>query len=154
MVCPIDERPAALTAVTADKVLEEYAIAAFSDIGDFFDLSGDKPKLRPADKIPERARRAIESIKVRRYTEGRGEAAREIEIVEFRLWNKLAALKKLGEHLGLWGERDVAADNVRVNITVEDVLEAKRRVAECRRAIGAPPLITSILDEQVQDQPP
>jgi hypothetical protein len=51
-------------------------------------------------------------------------------------------LTELGEHLGLWGERDVAVGNVRVNITVEDVLEAKRRVAECRRAIGAPPLLT------------
>jgi hypothetical protein len=48
----------------------------------------------------------------------------------------------------------VAAGNVRVNITVEDVLEAKRRVAECRRTIGAPPLITNDGDGHLQDKPP
>jgi hypothetical protein len=93
-------------------------------------------------------------MKVKRYAEGRGEEAREVEVTEFKLWNKLAALDKLGEHLGLWGKHEGAGAEVNLTITVEDVIEAKRRVAEFRRAIGASPLITSILDEQVQDQPP
>jgi hypothetical protein len=54
----------------------------------------------------------------------------------------------------LWGKHEGAGAEVHLNITVEDVLEAKRRVAECRRALGAPPLITSTLDEQVQNKPP
>ena len=40
-------------------------------------------------------------MKVRRYREGRGEHAREVEVTEFKLWNKGKALEKLGEHLGL-----------------------------------------------------
>jgi hypothetical protein len=118
------------------------------------DFSGEEPKLKPANTIPLHARRAISSIKVRRHAEGRGDEAHEVEVRELKLWNKLAALDKLGEHLGLWGKHEGAGGEVNVNITAEDVLEAKRRVAECRRAIGAPPLITSDGDGQVQDKPP
>ncbi len=83
------------TNITADKVLHEYARVAFSDLGDVLDFSGDEPRLRPANEIPEDARRAVASVKVRRYTEGSGDDAREVEITEFRLWPKLEALEKL-----------------------------------------------------------
>jgi phage terminase small subunit len=139
--------------VTTDEVLTECKHLAFSDIGEIVDFSGQEPKLRPANQIPEHARRAIASIRVKRYTDGRGEDARRVEVTEFKLWNKTAALERLGDHLGIWGKPEGGV-LVNVTITTEDVLEAKRRVAECRRAIGAPPLITSDGDGQVQDIPP
>jgi hypothetical protein len=114
-----------------------------TDLGDVLDFSSDKPVLKPAHQIPALARRALASVK---FHKG--------EVVEIKHWDKLAALDKLGEHLGLWGKHEGPGAEVNVNITVEDVIEAKRRVAECRRALGAPPLITSTLDEQVQGKPP
>ena len=36
----------------------------------------------------------------------------------------------------------VVADFSTLNITADDIIEAKRRVAECRQSIGAPPLLT------------
>lgn len=87
--------------IKAESVLAEYARLAFSDIGHVLDFSGTDPRLRPAHEIAEDARRAISSVKVRRYTEGSGESTREVEVTEFKLWDKLNALEKLAKHLGL-----------------------------------------------------
>ena len=40
----------------------------------------------------------MSSIKVRRYTEGTGEDAREVEVTEFRFWSKESSLAKLAEY--------------------------------------------------------
>ena len=94
------------TGIDADRVLAEIAHVAFSDIGQVLDFTGVDPHLRPARDIPEAARRAISSIKVRRTLEGSEADAREVEVTEFRLWSKSDALEKLCKHLGLYKERD------------------------------------------------
>lgn len=91
--------------VTAADWLREVALIAQSDIGEIIDFTGDHPRLRPMRDIPERARRAISSIKVKRHIEGRGEDAEVVEITEFKLWSKDAALEKLGKYLGLLKDR-------------------------------------------------
>src|SRR5947208_1767536 len=55
--------------ITADRVLAEVASLAFSDVGEVLDFSGTEPRLKPANAIPEKARRALASVKVKRYTE-------------------------------------------------------------------------------------
>jgi len=40
---------AARTAVTADRVVKEMALIAFSDIGDILDFSGTEVRLKPAN---------------------------------------------------------------------------------------------------------
>lgn len=87
--------------IDADRVVKELCLIALSDVGEVLDFSRPEPRLRPANEISEAARRSISSIKVRRYVEGRGEAAREVEVVEFKLWSKLDALGKLMPHVGL-----------------------------------------------------
>ncbi len=91
--------------LTADRVLQEVSLIAFSDLGDVLDFSGDKLHLRKPSEIPESARRAISSIKVKRIWEGAGDDAVEVEIIEFKLWSKDAALAKAMNHLGLLKER-------------------------------------------------
>lgn len=81
--------------IDALRVLREYISVGLADIGDIMDFSGPEPKLKPANEIPEHARRAISSMKVKRYWEGSGEWAKEVEVVEFRLWPKLDALREV-----------------------------------------------------------
>lgn len=88
--------------ISAARVFEEMKHLAFSDIGEILDFTGDTVRLRIAKDIPEAARRAIAAMKCKRYTEGKGEGAREVEIIEFKFWSKSDALEKLGRHLGLW----------------------------------------------------
>ena len=88
--------------ITADRVVQELALVAFSDIGQVMDFTGANVKLRPANAIQEQARRALASMKVKRYLEGHGDDAREVEVTEFKFWDKLSALLKLGQHLGMF----------------------------------------------------
>lgn len=90
------------TLIEADRVIKELAVTALSDLGEVMDFSGDTLRMRPASQIPENARRAISSIKVKRRIEGEGEDAREVEVIEFRMYDKLSALDKLAKHLGLY----------------------------------------------------
>lgn len=104
------ERQSKATQIDARRVLEEFAAVAMCDIGDILDFTGDQPKLRPARDIPERARRAISSVKVKRYTEGKGDDALEVEVTEFRLWPKLDALKEVAARVEV-------AQPIRVDVT-------------------------------------
>jgi phage terminase small subunit len=104
--------------VSAALVIKEAGAIAFSDIGDVIDFSGPVPELKPAHQIPEHARRAISSVRVRRYTEGRGEHAREVEIIEFRLWPKMEALRTLIQSLGMLQEKT----------PIEEMIDAIRQV--------------------------
>jgi phage terminase small subunit len=92
------------TEITADRVLQELALVGFSDIGQILDFSGNSVKLRPGTAIPEQARRLLSSVKVKRYFEGTSDEAREVEITEFKIWDKLSALEKIGKHLGMFKE--------------------------------------------------
>lgn len=88
--------------VKREEVLAELMILGFSDIGQIMDFSGTEPKLRPANEISAAGRRMIKSVKVKRYFEGAGENAREVEVTEFSLWDKKGALELLGKHIGLF----------------------------------------------------
>jgi phage terminase small subunit len=91
--------------IKADDVLRELLLIATSDIGQVLDFTRGDPTLRPANEIPENARRALASVKVKRTVEGSGENARNVEITEFRFWDKLGALDRLAKHLDLLKDR-------------------------------------------------
>ena len=100
-VADLRKKLAEKTLMTAEEAWKEVACIAKADIGDIFDFTGESVKLRPANEIPASVRRAIQSVKVRRYIEGKGEDAREVELIEFKLWGKpemlVTRLKALGE---------------------------------------------------------
>jgi phage terminase small subunit len=84
------------TRVTADRVVQELAVVAFSDMRDF--AANESGQMRLSAGAPSHAARAVAAIKRRRRTDSEGitEAT-----VEFRLWNKLEALRQLAPHVGL-----------------------------------------------------
>lgn len=86
--------------ITIETVIAELASLGFGDISQILDFSGDQPKLRKASDIPANARKLISSIKVKRTIEGKDDDAQEVEVVEFKLWDKISALTKLGDHVG------------------------------------------------------
>jgi phage terminase small subunit len=88
--------------IPADRVLQELAMVAFADIGQVMDFTGADVKMRPANAIHEQARRALAPMKVKRYVEGHGDDARDMEVTEFKFGDKVTALLKLGQHLGLF----------------------------------------------------
>ena len=84
------------TQITADRVLEELAVIAFSDIRDFA-LDGDGP-LSVAPGAPASATRAVAAWQRQRVVQPDGATTTATKI---RLWDKVAALRMLMQHLGL-----------------------------------------------------
>lgn len=90
--------------ITARRVLTELARIAFSDMGLAFssDPASGPGQMLPFGKMDPSTRRAIHSIRVkRRRLIGKDDAEWEIESIEVRMHDKLAALTMLGKHLGL-----------------------------------------------------
>jgi phage terminase small subunit len=92
------------TTVTADRVVAELAKLAFSNIEDFTQLVG-------GERVPDMSRAtrdqlaAVAEIVVDEYVDGRGEGARDVKRVRFKLADKRAALVDLGRHLGMFVDR-------------------------------------------------
>jgi phage terminase small subunit len=97
--------------ITAEKVLREWAILAFSDLQNYIEINNDTGAIRVKDfkEMPENASRALESItEIRTVREdAKGEDSIINERVTFKMHNKPAALEALSKHLGLF-EKDKA----------------------------------------------
>lgn len=92
---------AARTSATLARTVQEIAAVAYSDIGEAVAWDGERLRVRAFDEMDERARRAIQSIKVTRSRrEGEDEDAWETEQVEVKLHPKLPATDQLMKHLG------------------------------------------------------
>lgn len=85
------------TKITADDVLRELYVLLTSDVRNYHVQDDGTLVLR--DGVPDSAWRAVSSVKHKVRVTDDGETLREIE---FRLWDKTAATKQLGEHLGMF----------------------------------------------------
>lgn len=86
-----------------DTVLGELHRLAAADISQVFNEDGS-PK--PLHEIPEDVRRCISAVEVEEMFEGKGEARVQVGLLhKFKLWDKGAALERLGKHLKLFSER-------------------------------------------------
>ena len=84
------------TQITADRVLEEYAAIGFSRLTDVVSWKegpwGTEVTLKSSDEIDGRVVASIKPVMLGKLRIG----------AEIKLHDKLAALGKLGEHLGMW----------------------------------------------------
>lgn len=91
------------TEVTQERVIGELAAIAFADVADYVQIidNGGFPmvQLTPTKSIPTHKRAAIAGIK---------QGANGIEV---KLYDKLVALDKLGQHLGLFNNNDIDNDS-------------------------------------------
>jgi phage terminase small subunit len=82
--------------MAADDVLRELAVIGTSDVRHYEFTDGG---IKLAESAPDVAMRAVQSVRRKVRTIDREDGQREtVEEVEFRLWNKPAALRMAGEH--------------------------------------------------------
>lgn len=96
----------AASTVDAQRIQQELESLSFSDIGALFEAGDgedgqDVVRVLPITRWPKAARAAIAGVKVKRYLEGPRDNQREVETLEFKLWNKGDGLRQLREHMGL-----------------------------------------------------
>lgn len=92
--------------ITADRVLQELAAIAFSDIRKIFD---DKNDLREISKIDDETAKAISSIEVEVDKVGNRVFSTTKKI---KLNDKLRALQLVGNHIGMFKESSSSAEDI------------------------------------------
>lgn len=86
-----------------DSVLGELRRLAAADISLAFNEDGSPKALH---EIPEDVRRCISAVEVEEMFEGKGEARVQVGLLhKFKLWDKGAALERLGKHLKLFTDK-------------------------------------------------
>jgi phage terminase small subunit len=97
------------TQITADRVLEELAAVAFAHMGQYAVWGGEKVRLRESDEVDPRAVAEVKQT-VNQFGNNVG----------IKLHDKLGALAKLGDHLGLWKkDPEQQGDPLRI-VIIED----------------------------------
>lgn len=105
------------TEINADMVVKELAKIAFFDIRKIFHQDGGL--VNPCD-LDDDTSCVISGIKARDVKSGE-----DIEtIVEYKLNDKIKSLELLGKHLGMFDKTIKIEDEVKTNLTVEDISKA------------------------------
>lgn len=104
----IEARQSALAekhGVTVERIVMELAKLGFSNMADYMRcMPGGDPYLDFSALTRDQAAALVE-VTVEDYTEGRGEDARDVKRVKFKLADKRAALVDLGRHLGMFKDK-------------------------------------------------
>lgn len=126
--------------VTIERVLSELALIGFSNMQDYMRAGpqGD-PYLDFSNLTREQAAALVE-VTVEDFKDGRGEEARDVRRVKFKLADKRAALVDMGKHLGMFVEKHEIAGKNGGPIQTEEVSardEINRRIAGLATRAGA-----------------
>lgn len=96
----------------AQRVIDELVKVGFSNIQDYIDNDNAITDLK---EIPIEKAAAVSSVKKSTTTFGEPGNEGTKEVVEFKLWDKITALEKLGKHVGIF-EADNRQKSTIINI--------------------------------------
>jgi phage terminase small subunit len=115
-IAKIQKEQAKRVEITAERVLKELAICAFSDLANHLAINPDTGAImaRGFKDMPGESRRALKSIKEDRVIkeDADGTKVTVYDKVRFELHDKLKALELLGRHLGMFNEEAKALGEV------------------------------------------
>jgi len=109
--------------ITLDRIVRELALLGFSNMADYMKAGANGDPYLDFAALSRDQTAALHEVTVEDFVDGRGEDAREVKRVKFKLYDKRAALVDLGKHLGMFSEnvRVVGADGGPVSIEVNFV---------------------------------
>jgi len=96
---------AAKLEVTAERVLAEIAKMGFANMMDYITVTPAGDAVIDFTALDRDKAAAIQEVTVDEYTEGRGDDARNVKRVRFKLADKRASLELLGKNLRLFTEK-------------------------------------------------
>jgi hypothetical protein len=84
--------------VRADRVLEELQVIAYSNLQDYTKIQADGSLVVDFSQVSREQMAAVKECVVEEFMDGRGEDAREVRRIRFKLHDKFPALEKLYQH--------------------------------------------------------
>lgn len=91
--------------VTIQRIVDELAKVGFANMGDYLHATSGGDPFFVYDQLTDEQKAALAEVTVEDFKEGRGEDARDVRRVKFKLYDKLGALEKLGKHLGMFKDK-------------------------------------------------
>jgi phage terminase small subunit len=85
-------------------VVSELAKIGFANMADYMTVGTDGDPFLDFSKVTRDQAAALSEVTVEDFKDGRGEDARDVRRVKFKMHDKRAALVDLGKHLGLFTE--------------------------------------------------
>jgi len=107
------------TEITQDRVLQEYARLAFSNMLDFISIQGDGTAFVDLSGLDADQAAAISEIIVDEYKDGAGDDARDVKRVKIKLIDKKGALDSVARHLGMFND----TLNIKGNLGLTSILD-------------------------------
>jgi phage terminase small subunit len=104
LTAAMDDR-ARRTEITADRVLRELALIGFANMADYMRAGPSGDPVLDFSRLTREQAAALVEVTVEDFMDGRGEDARAVRRVKFKLADKRAALVDMGKHLGMFVER-------------------------------------------------
>lgn len=101
------EAAATASVMSATEVLAELSKLGRANMQDFLRHTKDGDPILDLSSLTRDQAAALGEVTVEDYTEGRGDDAREVKRIKFRLHGKTTALDLLGKHHVLFSERHV-----------------------------------------------
>lgn len=108
--------------LTAEQVLAELKLMGFSNMLDYIRIQGGNAYI-DLSKLSREQAAAIQEITVDEYTEGRGDDARDVKRIRFKLADKRGSLELLGKHLRLFAEKHEVSGGDPIRVIVEYIGE-------------------------------
>ncbi|MGO3890095.1 MAG: terminase small subunit [Paenalcaligenes sp.] len=93
------------TEITQDMVLQELAKIGFANMQDYMKVSPDGDPFLDFKDLTRSQAAALSEVTVEDFKEGRGDDARDVRRVKFKLHDKKGALVDIGRHLGMFKDR-------------------------------------------------
>ncbi|HEV2303168.1 MAG TPA: terminase small subunit [Stellaceae bacterium] len=90
------------TEITADAVLAELVKLGFANMADYMKVGPHGDPYLDFSALTRDQAAALQEVTVEDFVDGRGEDARDVRRVKFKLADKRAALVDLGRHLGMF----------------------------------------------------
>ena len=91
--------------VNQERIVAELARIGFSNMQDYMRANSDGDPFLDFSNLTRDQAAALAEVTVEVFKDGRGEDARDVRRVKFKLHDKRAALVDLGKHLGMFKER-------------------------------------------------
>lgn len=119
-VAEIVGKGAAKAEITVERIMAELALIGFSNMQDYMRPGIDGDPTLDFSALTRDQAAALSEVTVEDFKDGRGEDARDVRRVKFKLADKRAALVDMGRHLKMFTDKVEQSGTVNVNITGPD----------------------------------
>lgn len=101
-VAEIQGKSAERAEISIERVLRELALIGFSNMQDYMRPGTDGDPYLDFSGLTREQAAALAEVTVEDFKDGRGEEARDVRRVKFKLHDKKGALVDIGKHLGMF----------------------------------------------------